>query len=157
MPEYVKHLVECKCILPQFKKIPDPPFHKFAVFNEIEDETGRCKQSYSQCPNCGAVHRVTEVGQSDILNKDSMLALPTIEDLRISLPEWLTILLERHECDIATWQEAKFIYENEKWGYPVILAKERDGDNIIGKYVVILGKQLHKIETFERYDGLITE
>lgn len=155
MPEYIKHLVECKCVLPQYKKMDPPPFHKFVVFSVLEEETAEVKSSYAQCPNCGAIHRVFEVEQSDILRKDSMLALPTKEDLQVGMPDWLSSLLERHECDMATWQEAKFIMDNQMWGRAVILAKERDGDNIIGKYVSIFGQELYKIETFERYDGFI--
>jgi hypothetical protein len=155
MPEYIKHLVECKCVLPQFRKLDPPPFHKFAVFSVLEEETAVVKPAYSQCPNCGAIHKVIEVSTSNILLKDSMLSLPTIEDLQVGMPEWLSALLERHECDIATWQEAKFIVENKLWGRAVVLAKERDEETIVGKYVSIFGEELYKIETFERFDGLI--
>lgn len=156
MPDYVKHLIECKCILPQFRSMPNPPWHKFIVFSVIDDK-GACKPSYAQCTNCNAVHKVTEVGLSQILNKDTMLSLPTIEDLKTDMPDWLVAILERHECELPTWQEAKFIYDNKMWGRSVILAKERDGDSIMGKYVIILGESLHKIESFERFDGLVVK
>ena len=32
----VNHLIECRCILPQYKKAIDPPFHKFVVFSVID-------------------------------------------------------------------------------------------------------------------------
>lgn len=155
MSQYIKHLVECKCILPQFRKLPNSPFHKFIVFSELEEETAKVKTSYAQCPNCGAIHKVNEVGLSKILNKDSMLSLPTIDDIKTQIPEWLSNILDRHECDLPTWQEAQFIILNKKWGSPIVIAKEREGDVTLGKYVVILSDSVHKIESFERFDGMV--
>lgn len=155
MPEYVKHLIECKCILPQFRKMPIPPFHKFVVFSELEEETADLKQSWVQCPSCNAVHRVYEVGLSEILNKDEMRSLPTIEDIRMELPDKMCGLLDRHDCDLHIWQEVKFIMEHKLWGRPVILAKEYDGPRVVGKYVVILAREIYKLENFERFDGFV--
>lgn len=153
--DYEKHLIECKCILPQFKKMDSPPFHKFIVFSELEEETAKVIPSFAQCPNCGAIHRVTEVGESKILNKDSMLSLPTIDDIKNNLPDWLVSILERHECDLPTWQEAEFVYKKKMWGRPIIIAKERADEHVVGKYIIILDENTHKIETFERSDGLV--
>jgi len=155
MPEYVKHLVECKCILPQFKRMAEPPFHKFVVFSVLEEVTAKVKPSYAQCPNCGAVHRVNEVGLSKILNKDSIRSISTIDDIKLTMPQKLVTILERHECDLPTWQEVQFIVENQLWGRTVILAKEREGDLIFGKVMTILSDSLQKIEPFERFDGLV--
>ena len=155
MPEYVKHLVECKCILPQYKRMDEPPFHKFIVFSALEEETAKVKPSYAQCPNCGAIHRVNEVGLSKILNKDSVRSMQTIEDVKMSMPQKMASILERHDCDLPTWQEVQFILENEMWGRTVILAKEREGDLIFGKAMTILSPSMQKIESFERFDGLI--
>lgn len=152
---YIKHLVDCRCILPQFKKLDPPINHKFITFSEIEGDTGNVIKSYAQCPNCGVIHKIIEIGKSEIINKESMLSLQTKEDIKTILPDWLSKILERHDCELVTWQEAKFVYENQKWGHPIILAKERDGDTIIGKYLLIMGNNLHKIEGFERWDGII--
>lgn len=153
--DFVKHLIECKCILPQFRKMDEPPFHKFIVFSELEEGSALVKTSFAQCPNCGAVHRINEVGLSKILNKDSMLSLPTIEDIKLTMPEKLTAILERHECDLPTWQEVDFIVKNQMWGRTVILAKEREGELVYGKYMTVLSENLQKIDNFERFDGLI--
>ena len=150
---YIKHLIECKCILPQYKKLTNPIYHKFIVFSEIEETTGSVVKSYTQCPVCGAVHRVNEIGLSKILNKDSMLTLPTIEDIKLNLPGGIAAVLERHECDLPTWQEAEFIIKNKLWGKTLILAKDREGTEVIGKYVIILSPTLHKVEVFEMNDG----
>lgn len=155
MKEYIKHMVECKCILPQFKKLKDPIFHKFIVFSELEEDTAAVKLSYSQCPHCGAIHKVKEIGISDILNKDTMLSIPTVDELKMDLPEKLSILLERNQCEIHSWQEAKFIIENKLWGRTLLLTKERDAETTIGKYLIILDRDVYKMETFERFDGLV--
>jgi len=152
---YIKHLVECKCILPQFKKMDIPPFHKFVVFSELEEETALVKSSLAQCPNCGAVHRIIEIGQSKITSKDASLMLPTIEDIELELPDKMIKLLQRHECELPTWQEVKFIIENNIWGTSVVLTREREGDSIIGKFVTILNRTTYKLDSFERFEGAI--
>jgi hypothetical protein len=152
---YLKHMVECKCFLPQFKNFDPIPWHKFVVFSEVESPSGSVKPSYVQCPHCAAVHRVTEVETSQILNKDGMLAIQTIDDIKPSLPVWLSLLLERHECELPTWQEAQYVLDHKLWGTVVILAKLREGDMIMGKYVMILSEQAHRVDNFERFDGLV--
>ncbi len=149
---YIKHLVECKCILPQFKKMGIIPFHKFVVFSELEEKTALVKASFAQCPNCGAIHRITEIGKSEITNKDNMLSLSTIEDIRMSLPEKMCRLLDRHECELPTWQEVKFILDHQIWGSIIILSKEREGELVLGKFVVILNREIYKLDTFERIE-----
>jgi hypothetical protein len=155
MKQYIKHLVECKCILPQFKNVKDPVFHKFVVFSELEEETAAVKVSYSQCAHCGAIHKVKEIGISDILNKDTMLSIASIEDMKLELPEKMCVILERNQCEIHSYQEAKFIIDNKLWGSTIILSKERDADNIIGKYLIVLDRDVYKVEMFEMYNGLV--
>jgi hypothetical protein len=154
-PSYIKHLIQCKCFLPQFKDMDPIPFHKFIVFSEL-DEEAKVKRSYAQCNNCGIVHKITEIGKSEMLAKDSLPSLPTIEDIKTTLPEWLSGLLEKHLCDFATWQEAKHIVDKQLWGTIIILSKERiDEEIVVGKYLEINGKDDFKIESFEQFDGLI--
>lgn len=148
-PEYVKHLVACRCSLPQFRSWEDPPNHKFVVFSEL-DEQADLKHSYAQCNNCGIIHKVLEVGKSITLKKEEMRSLTTIEDLEGQMAPWLAGLLKKHECELHVWQEAKFIYDHQLWGRFIILAKEREDDLVIGKLCQILGEDLHKIENFER-------
>lgn len=150
---YVKHLVECKCILPQFRKMTLPPFHKFVVFSELEEETTQVKVTFVQCPNCDAVHRILEIGLSEILNKDVLITLPTIEDIKMEIPDKMIGLLERHECDLPTWQEVKYILDNNMWGRTVVLAKEHEGHVVMGKFVIILAHEVYKVEMFERNDA----
>ncbi len=152
--EGIKHLLECKCILPQFKNVSPIVFHKFVVFSII-DEDGSIIPSYAQCNNCGVIHKILEVGQSEILKKEASAAIQTADDIKLSLPEKLIGVLEASDCDLSIYQEVQFILENKKWGRGVVLSREKNGDNVEGKFLLILGESLFKIESFLREDGLI--
>jgi hypothetical protein len=146
---FIKHRVDCKCILPQFKNIDPVIFHKFVVFSVI-DIDGSCIPSYAQCNNCGVIHRVTEIGKSEIVRKEASQAIKSIDDIKLSLPTRLVGLLEQAEVDLPTWQEAEFIIHNKMWGRVVLLSKEQEGQLMSGKYVLILGDSLFRVETFEK-------
>lgn len=148
-PEGVKHLITCKCFLPQFKNHENPPIHRFIVFSEL-DEYANVKPSFVECNNCGIVHKVLEIEKSAITNKESVKAVENIDEVLSQVPEWLYNLLKKYECDLPTCQEARFIIQNKLWGRFVVLDKERTTEGIFGKALIILGDRLHKIETFER-------
>jgi len=152
MKSSIKHLVECNCILPQFLRVTPTVFHRFVVFSII-DPDGSVKPSYAECNNCGAIHRVREVGKSAQIAKESTLSLPKISELRTAIPEDMAKILESYKCDITTWQELKFILDEKDWGKSVILAKEEDQDMVVGKVLVVLGTTLFKVETFSVGDG----
>lgn len=147
--DYIKHRIDCKCILTQFKNLDPPIFHKFVVFSVI-DYDGTCIPSYAQCNNCGALHRVTEIGKSQLVNKETISSIKKIEEMKLSLPPRLVGFLEQSDVDYPTWQEAEFVIVNKLWGKAIILSKDSDGNNIAGKYIVILGEDLFRIETFEK-------
>jgi len=153
-PEYVKHLIECRCSLPQFRSWDDPPSHKFVVFSVL-NEQAEVMPSYAKCNNCGIIHRVKEVGVSITIKKEEMRSLTTIEDLETQVPKWLANILKSHDCDLHVWQEAKFIYDNELWGRFIVLSKDHEDEVVIGKLCQILGKTLHKIEVFDRDDAAV--
>jgi hypothetical protein len=154
MKQYVKHLIECNCILVIFKDVEPPIFHKFVVFSELEDETAKVKQSLAQCDNCGAVHKIVEVGQSIPQKKETSPTLPDQDEIKTQIPAWLSKFLEKYECHISTWQEAQFVYENKLWGTPIILAREKEDNMVSGKALLILGEELHKIENFSEQENL---
>lgn len=153
--EYVKHLIECKCVLLQYKNVHPTIFHKFLVFSEIDTTNGTVVSSYAQCNNCGVIHKITEIGKSTILRKENMGALLTIDEIKSSLPPRLIAILESNQCDLPYWQEAQFIIANNLWGRGFTLSQERENTTIIGKYIVILGENLYDIKPFERDEGPI--
>ena len=147
MLECVKHLVQCNCILKQYENVEPPLFHKFIVFSVI-NEDGSIKPCYAKCNNCGGLHKVTEVGVSEKLKKETTALLPDIEEIKSNLPEKLVSLLEKYKLDLPVWQEIKSLLENEKWERPVILSREQEGNDYYGKYLVFYGKTLWKIDGY---------
>ena len=150
--KYVKHVITCKCFLPLFPEEKNI-FHKFIVFSVFEDDnSGNIKKSVAQCNNCGVIHKVIDLGKSEILRKEESHAVPKIEEIRTCIPSWLSNALDSHNCERPFWQEAQFIYENKLWGNHVVLAKEKEDDLIIIKYILILGETLYKIQTYQKED-----
>ena len=145
--EYIKHLVECKCILKIFEHIEPPVFHKFVVFSVMEEPSADVIPSFVQCNNCGSIHKVTEVGQSAMLPKEEMRTLESKEDLELELPDKVIAVLKKNDCDLHVWQEAKHILEHEMWGRFVVVSKEKEGSTTLGKALVFHGKSLFKMES----------
>lgn len=150
-----KHLIECKCILPQFKKANTPVFHQFPVFSIVNDDD-TVKPKFVQCSNCLRVHKVTEISRSEVVpGREAMSSLITIDDIKPSLPEQLVTILEKNNADLPTWEAAQFIYLNGRWGEFVVLAKDLEGTVRHGKYVRIIGTNTFIVEGFERGETLV--
>lgn len=147
---YIKHRINCKCILPQLKyKIPTI-FHSFIVFSVI-DSNQEFQISFEKCNNCGVIHKILEVEKSKILNgKEDMSTILSIDEIKKSIPEQISNVLQSYDCPKHTWEEVKFILENSLWGKSVILKKEFVDDTTCGKYMIIFGESLIKIENFTR-------
>lgn len=144
----VRHSIECNCILSQHSTRKDPPFFHFLAFSVVEGD--RVIPKTVQCPNCGILHRVTDVTRSTILvgKEDSKLLL-SVEDIKSSLPQGLVKILDQYDIETTQWEQAQFILDNERWGDYIMLVTETVGDTKQGKYVRILGKELFRVETFE--------
>src|SRR3990167_799318 len=145
MPSGQKHLIQCRCVLPQLKRSVVPIFHSFVVFSIIDDD-GTVRPKLAQCNNCGVLHRVIDLCKSEFVKKDHSTSLLSIDDVRSSFPEQLESSLSAADVDLPTWEQAKFIYENELWGQHVILSSESDGELRHVKLVRILGRSLFKVE-----------
>lgn len=145
-----KHLIKCRCVLPQYKHAVNPVPHHFTVFSIINDDN-TVKPKFAQCTNCGVVHKVTEISRSEIVaGREDMKSMLTISDIRSSLPEQLAVVLENNQADLPTWEAVQFVYENQQWGNFVVLTSDTEGDVKQGKYIRLLGEKLFKIETYTR-------
>lgn len=145
-----KHLITCRCVLPQFKNAKKPPKHQFVVFSIINDDNS-CISKYAQCNNCGLIHKVTNVCESEIMQgKENMKSIVSIDDLRASIPPALANILEKNQVDLATWEQAEFFFSNKMWGNIVLLQTEAEGSVKHGKYVTLLGENFFPVKTFER-------
>lgn len=152
MPYGQKHLVKCRCVLPQFKQANNPPAHQFTVFSVVNDDD-TVKQKYAQCPNCGVIHKVIDVWKSEIIqSKESMSSIVTITDIKPSLPENLVKILESNNADLPSWESAQFIIENQRWGEFVVLNTETEEGVKHVKYVRILGSNMFKVESLDRQE-----
>jgi hypothetical protein len=152
---YAKHLVECGCVLPQFQQRRPTVFHKFVVFSVV-NEQGVVEPSLACCNNCGAVHRVTEIGVSKRLQKEESNLAPKISDYKFSVPEGMREILLSYKVPVDVWQEASFLIENEMWGRSVILTKEENQqtEKVSGKALQILGTTLFRVQPFT-YSNLL--
>lgn len=151
--EGIKHLIECNCILPQYRKRKNPIWHKFPVFS-ILDSNNNIDSKFVQCDNCGIIHKVMEIGKSEITTKENIGSIRKIDEIKLSLPDNIVGLLEQYKSDITAWEEVEFILENQKWGAHIILSKEDIDGNTNGKILVLNGPTLVKIKNFTRQEWI---
>lgn len=147
----VRFLVECNCVLPQYRSRKDPIWHKFPVFVVI-DEDNEVEEKIVSCNNCGVVHKILEVGLSKVMKKENPRFVRTKQDIKMSLPTRLGEILEQYDPDISVWENVEFIVENERWGSIVPLFEEELDESKIGKCIKIINSLHYKIEDFKRQE-----
>lgn len=145
-----KHLIKCRCVLSQFKRMAQPPAHQFVVFSILGDDD-KVQTKFAQCNNCGIIHKVIDVCRSEVMpSRDTMLSLVTIDDVRPSIPEGLRTVLDTNHADLATWEAVQFFLLNKLWGQFVVISSDAEDGLRQGKYVRIIGENLFNVETFTR-------
>lgn len=145
-----RHLIQCRCVLQQYKNLPNPIKHQFMVFSTIDDNDSVI-QKFAQCNNCGLVHKITDICKSEIISgKEQSNSIVSVEDIKLSLPPNLSAILERSNVDLSTWELAQFIIETKRWGEFVILGVEEESGVKQGKYVRIMSETFFKVESFNR-------
>jgi len=153
--DYIKHLISCRCILPQFEKMDIPPFHKFIVFSEISSD-GLVVPSFSQCNNCGIIHKVKEIGVSDLIKKETLSSISSIKEIKSQLPPKLLDILSDNNLELHSWQEIMWIFNNEAWGKSVILHKEEIDGMLTGKYIQFFSAENWRINSFTREESVVS-
>ena len=144
-----KHLIQCHCILPQYKEAADPVFHQFVVFSVIDDESDTVIPKFASCNNCDAVHKVIDICKSEIVvGRDEVITQMTIDDFKFSLPSDLYDLLITYQKNVADFEHAQFILENEQWNDHIVLTREEIDDLIQGKMVKFLSNNRFRIESY---------
>ena len=144
----IKHLVQCHCVLPQFKNNADPAFHKFVVFSIIDD-SDTVQPKFAQCNNCGIIHKIVDICKSELTTKEDSVSLPSIDDIKFSLSPELCRVLESYQCDLPTWELAEWIYLNKLWDQWIILTKEEDDNGELhGKRLLFTPEGKFRIEAF---------
>ena len=144
----IKHLIQCHCILPQYRKAEEPVFHKFVVFS-IVDDSDTCVPKYVQCNNCGVVHKVIDLCKSELMTgKEELRSVTTIDEIRLTLPKDISSILDSYDIDLPTWENTQFIYLEKKWGHSVILTKDELDGEVQGKLLLFKDDGKYQIESF---------
>jgi hypothetical protein len=149
-----RHLIQCRCILPQFKSHNPPVFHQFTVFSIIGDDD-KLRKHFAQCNNCGLIHKIVDVCRSEMqTSKDELKSLETIDDVLSGLSQQLRDFLVTVDVDLPTVQAITFIVNEKRWGDYVTLFSETVDDMTQVKRVRVLSETLYKVETFNREETL---
>jgi|TARA_E500000331_G_scaffold272134_1_gene263924 hypothetical protein len=122
-----KHLIQCHCVLPQFRKMSNPIFHKFVVYSKFKDdhEDQEIKESLARCNNCDAVHRIIDLCKSEIVVKiEDTDIIVDLDEIKIGLPDKLVSLLEKNNCDIPTYESIDHIFEKQSWNSEVVISRQ---------------------------------
>ena len=153
MPGY-KHLILCHCILPQFRRMTEPVFHKFLVYSKI-DEFSEVIPKLVKCNNCEVVHKVVDYCKSEISSGlDESLAIVSIEDIKQNIPEKISKILLSNKCDIPIWEQVDDIVLNEEWGSSLVISRQGLDDSTQVKLLTINSIDKIRVETHMRKDSL---
>ena len=144
----IKHLIQCHCILPQYRSAPDPIFHKFVVFS-IVDDSDTVQPKYVQCNNCGVVHKIIDLCRSELMTgREELRSVTTIDEIKLTLPRDISTILESYDVDLPTWENSQFIYLEKRWGHSVILTRDELDGEVQGKLLVFKDNEKYQIESF---------
>lgn len=126
-------------------------FHKFVVFSVVNDKD-EVIPKIVECNNCGAVHKITELGKSEIaIGRDAVKSSVNIEDLKMTMPDNVVQILKSYDSPLTTWEEVQFSLENNKWGTEIVLTKEEIEGTTQGKLLRLVSPpSTVKIESFIR-------
>lgn len=147
--EIIKHTIQCRCLVPVLEEETEkePPLYQFVAVSLIDDK-GQLIKSTTCCDNCGRLHEIVEVGQSNVVEgMDVPMAFTTIRDIRMSLPEKLQKILDENKCPKHTWEYASLVLENKLWGASIILGREIKDNKVLFKSLRFLGETFYKFET----------
>jgi len=120
----VTHTIECHCVLPLYKNKSPSVYHKFAVYNKV-DENGRVLSKYVNCNNCGITHFVYEVCKSEIkVGKEDLPTVRRIDEVKLSLPEKLVKFLESYEVQTFVYEKIEDAISKSIYPTEIILKRE---------------------------------
>ena len=143
-----KHLIECHCVLPQYRRRKDPPYHQFIVFSLLDD-SDTVLPKHAKCNNCGVIHNVVDICKSEILLGQEVGAVMTKEDCAMMLPAGVKQILDTYGCEVPDWEHALYILQNEKWNdFIIVNREETEIGDLTGKILKFLGPGNYRLEPF---------
>ena len=153
----IKHLVQCHCILPQYRDRENPVFHQFVVFSVIDD-SDTVVPKYVQCNNCSVVHRVIDICRTELVTgRDELSTMVNVDDISLTIPQDLRKVLASYNADIATWENVQFILRQKQWGSHVVLTQDVLDEDTQGKLLIFNGPGYFNIGTYVRKDVISME
>lgn len=153
----IKHLIECHCYLSIFKNNSKITYHKFTVFSKV-NEYSKLIEKYVKCNNCESVHRVFDIGKSEIFpGKDQTESLSSKEDISISLPAKLVKVLDKYEKDICDYEHALDAIEEKRWGEIIVLKRDIIDEMHQVKYLIIKSRDNFEIKNDVINDTIIVK
>jgi len=144
---YIRHLIECQCVLPIFKKNTKIIYHKFPVFSLIDEESNTLKHKYVSCNNCDIIHKVFDINKSNIMwgKEGYKTYVITKDDIRITLEqEGLTDivnLLYSADCDVSIWELTNYVFENNIEDQIIVIESQEIENNVSVKYIELKDKK----------------
>ena len=84
--------------------------------------------------------------------KDELRSVAKIDEIKLGMHTDVREMLEVYDCDLATWEMAKFVIDYEKWGKSIVLTQDSIDESVQGKTLVFVSKESFKIENFIRTD-----
>lgn len=124
----IKHLIECHCFLKIFDKGEKRINHKFPVYSKF-DENDNVIPKLVKCNNCESLHYVHDVFKSELRpGKEDITSILSIEDIIQMLPEKISTVLTSNRADIADYEHALDIVENQSWGSMIVLKRSIIGE-----------------------------
>lgn len=143
----IKHLIECHCFLSIFKNNKKLINHRFPVYSKI-DEYKNLIPKLVKCNNCEALHHVSKVGRSELRpGKDQTMTTLSIADIKINLPLVISNYLIENNCDISSFEHAKDIIDENRWGEIVVVKRDIIDEKQQVKYIKINSKNNFEINT----------
>jgi len=141
-----RHLVECHCILPLYKNVTPPVYHKFVVYSLLSEKSGKVVPKYVNCNNCGVTHLVKDFCRSEIkLGKEDIGSIRNIKEVAISLPDKIVDILNEHNSTIDLYEEIEDIIDNSIYPRDLVIKREIIDEKYHLKILQILNKDRFKI------------
>jgi len=141
----IKHLIECHCFLKIFDKSENKINHKFPVYSKL-DENNNILPKLAKCNNCESLHYVYDACKSELRpGKEDITSILTIEDIMMMLPDRINSVLTANRSDIADFEHALDIVENERWGETIVVKRSIVGEIENIKILQIDGENKIKI------------
>jgi len=142
----IKHLIQCHCTLAIYKKNEKIINHKFPVYSFL-DKLDNIIPKFVQCNNCGTIHFVKNVGNSEIkFGKEDSKMIKSIDSAIKDIPKKLSQILIENNATLADYEHAFDIINDKEWGSYIVLGREIHDDKEHVKLIEILSSMDFKIK-----------